>query len=153
MVILDAAQAVLSTIWVPRVKIENLKNTRFKHKKHKPWSLLSKRKKFLYLLSFLEHFKTTCTSFHSFSVSESCKQVSFVKLMPGPYTGVFPLKKMHIIVPCWPPISSWCRGRWKNNQDVNQGKLQIKEQKIKTVSAIYALWNKRQKLHQWWWFS
>lgn len=33
----------------------------------------------------------------------------------------------------------------KNNQDVNQGQLQIKEQKIKTVSAIFFLFSPQYK--------
>lgn len=139
MVIVDAAQAVLSTVWVPLSQDWKSKEYFIWTQKARTLIITFKKKKsyLLTVLSFPEHFKTTGTSFHSFNVSESCKQVSFVKLMAWPYTGVVPLKEMHIVVPCWPPSSSWCRGRWKNDQDVNQGQLQIKKQKIKTASAIY----------------
>lgn len=49
----------------------------------------------------------------------------------------FPLKEMHIVVPCRPPSFLVMQRKMKNNQDVNQGQLQIKEQKIKIVSAIF----------------
>lgn len=48
----------------------------------------------------------------------------------------FPLKEIHIVVPCWPPSSSCCRERWKKLTCQSRATAN-KKTKIKTKSAIF----------------